>query len=321
MYDLSIIIVTFNSSKDIIPCLDSIYLTKENLNLEVIVVDNCSKDNTVDLVENKYSFVKVIKNEFNVGFPHANNQAISLVQGQTILLLNPDTIVLENALINLFAFFKNISNPIIAGMNVRNPDNSFQSCIRRLPTLKYIFFAIFGIDKKLFQNEFFNGFKYTNKEPVTITIVESVSGAALAFNRRAIKILEGLDTQLFYYEDTDLCKRAFINNIPVYFLPNAWIKHFGGQSEISNKARVIFQVPYSRVGYFKKHHSTLVYLIVRILTVIELTIRLVYRLLQYFLTGDFCNNERIRGYCYGLGFAVFGLKPYFLKSKSQKQNC
>ena len=310
MPDLSIIIVTYNSAKDIVPCLDSIERTKGDLNIEIIVVDNDSEDDTVEIVRLRYPYVYLIANSYNTGFPTANNQAIALAKGQSILLLNPDTVLGENALNYLVSFLKDNAQPVIVGLNLRNQDGSFQSSIRRLPSLQYILVAILGLDDLFPRSGFFNGFRYSGTEPSEVRTVGSVSGAALAFSRPVLDVLKGLDTELFYYEDVDLCARAWKNNIPVYFLPDARVMHLGGQSEASNKTRVIFQTPQSRIGYFKKHHSYLTYLVVRLITVMELLFRLTVRVLQSCLPGRFGKyGSRIRGYAYALGFALFGMKP------------
>ena len=96
--DLSIIIVNYNTKKDLGTCLDSIDKTKGGLDLQIIVVDNRSMDASVAMIEQKYRHVELIANEENLGFAAANNQGIRRAKGRYILLLNPDTIVYENTL-------------------------------------------------------------------------------------------------------------------------------------------------------------------------------------------------------------------------------
>lgn len=94
--DLSIIIVSWNVRDLLKICLASIFKYQENLNLEVIVVDNASKDSTVEMIKKEFPNVSVIANNKNLGFAKANNQGILKSNGEFILVLNPDTEILDN---------------------------------------------------------------------------------------------------------------------------------------------------------------------------------------------------------------------------------
>ena len=100
---LSIIIVNYNVEYFLHQCLKSIQSAKKNIELEVIVVDNNSVDNSVDMLK-KFPYVKLILNKINSGFSKANNQAIKIAKGEYILLLNPDTVVQEDTLIECVNF-------------------------------------------------------------------------------------------------------------------------------------------------------------------------------------------------------------------------
>ncbi len=89
--DLSIIIVNWNTRNLLAQCLQSVYDTANDLALETIVVDNASSDGSVAMVRGRFPQTRVIANSENVGFVHANNQAIALCQGRYVLLLNSDT--------------------------------------------------------------------------------------------------------------------------------------------------------------------------------------------------------------------------------------
>src|SRR3989304_3489218 len=102
--DLSIVIVNFNARDLLENCLKSVFARSENLTFEVIVVDNNSTDGSVQMLEEFPSKIQVLVNNKNVGFAKANNQAIVRGRGRYVLLLNPDTVVLPNALLNLDKF-------------------------------------------------------------------------------------------------------------------------------------------------------------------------------------------------------------------------
>ena len=92
-YKLSVIIVNYNVEYFVDQCLNSVKSSITNHSIEVIVIDNASIDGSVDLLEEKYSELKLIFNKENVGFSRANNQGIEISQGEYVLLLNPDTVV------------------------------------------------------------------------------------------------------------------------------------------------------------------------------------------------------------------------------------
>ena len=96
---LSIIIVNYNVKHFLHQCLKSIERSKQNIDLEIFVVDNNSVDGSINMIQNGFPHVKLISNDKNIGFAKANNQAIKKAKGKYILLLNPDTIIEENTLI------------------------------------------------------------------------------------------------------------------------------------------------------------------------------------------------------------------------------
>jgi GT2 family glycosyltransferase len=96
--DVSIVIVNWNVRDLLRDCITSIYEETEEISFEIIVVDNASSDGSVDMIKKEFPQIKLIKNKENVGFSKANNQAIKLSKGKYILMLNPDTVVLEGAI-------------------------------------------------------------------------------------------------------------------------------------------------------------------------------------------------------------------------------
>ena len=94
--DLSIIIVSFNTCEVLVDCLRSVYAHTVDLSFEVFVVDNDSKDGSADRIESEFTAVKLIRNSDNTGFSVANNQAIKMTKGRYVVLLNSDTLLIEN---------------------------------------------------------------------------------------------------------------------------------------------------------------------------------------------------------------------------------
>lgn len=98
MKKITIVIVSYNVLDYLVPCIDSVHKATERIDAEIVVVDNCSKDDTVNYLREHYPDVRLIPNKENVGFSRANNQAIRASASEYVLLLNPDTFVYENTI-------------------------------------------------------------------------------------------------------------------------------------------------------------------------------------------------------------------------------
>src|SRR3989339_1122584 len=124
--ELSIVIVSWNVKDLLKNCLDSIYKHQGDLSLEIIVVDNASKDSTINMIKDNFPQVQLITNINNLGFAAANNIGLLRSRGNYILFLNPDTIILKNALEKMIEFMKQNYQIGIAGCKHLNPDWTFQ---------------------------------------------------------------------------------------------------------------------------------------------------------------------------------------------------
>jgi GT2 family glycosyltransferase len=125
-FDLSIIIVNYNTKRLLFDCIKSIYESKSSLDFEIIVIDNNSDDGSEILVRDGFPEVSLIKNKVNRGFAAANNQGLKMMKGQYGLLLNPDTVVLDNAFSKMVEFMEAHKNIGILGCKILNPDGTLQ---------------------------------------------------------------------------------------------------------------------------------------------------------------------------------------------------
>ncbi len=135
---VSIIIVSFNTVRELLACLESIERATRSVphQVEVILVDNASADGTVEAVRAQFPAVRVIANDANVGFPKANNQALPLARGEYVLFLNPDSELGPGTLEQLVAGLEEIPERAAVGPRVRKPSEFMSpNCARRLPTL------------------------------------------------------------------------------------------------------------------------------------------------------------------------------------------
>ena len=138
--DLSIVIVNWNVRELLRRCLSSVYrATGASLKVEVIVVDNASSDGSAAMVSEDFSQVRLIANEKNLGFTRGNNQAIAQSRGRYVLLLNPDTEVVDDALGTMVQYMDAHPQVGALGPQLLNPDGSVQSSRRRFPTMATAF--------------------------------------------------------------------------------------------------------------------------------------------------------------------------------------
>lgn len=220
--DLSIIIITYNSRQHITPLLNSIKKSSDCLKKEVVVVDNASQDDSADLASKHPLKPKVIRSKINQGFSKAVNQAIKSSSGQYFLLLNPDTRLVGNCLTYLHDFALKTSplgavSPRLLGLNGRPQPSVF-----RFPT---IINAI--------RHYFFNCQNCFGKylPPNKTTKVDVAVMAAMLIPRSTIDTVGVLDERFFlYYEDIEFCRRLKKHHLPLYYLPQAKVKHAHGAS-------------------------------------------------------------------------------------------
>src|ERR1051325_2007904 len=137
--DVSIIVVAWNVRELLRNCLQSVYQETSGIQFEVIYVDNGSADGSVEMVRNEFPQARIIENQDNKGFIRANNQGIEIAMGRYVLLLNSDTIVLENAIAKTVQFADTHPEAAVVGCRVLNPDRSLQdNCFRFYSTFNML---------------------------------------------------------------------------------------------------------------------------------------------------------------------------------------
>src|SRR5277367_3039045 len=155
--DISVVIVAWNAEHYLKLCLESLEKAQPRRSMEVFVVDNASSDDSVEMIETQFPWVKLIKSNENLGFSRGNNVAIRECQGRYVALVNPDVIVFPGCLDALADFLD--ENPKVGnvGPRVFNPDMSQQSTCRRFPTLWNNFCSAFGLATKFKTSRIFAG--------------------------------------------------------------------------------------------------------------------------------------------------------------------
>lgn len=228
-FDVSIIIVNYNTIHLLLNTIKSIIKNTDDVLYEIIVVDNNSSDDSKvklhQLYGNKINYISL---DSNIGFGRANNAALELAKGRNIFFLNPDTIILNNAVKLLSSFLDENKDVGVCGGNLydenKHPTHSFQ---RFFPSIMLeINNLMFNIPLKMIygRNPDFN-FK---DKPLNVAYI---TGADLMIKREILDLVGHFNHNFFmYYEETELCYRVKKKKFKIVSLPNAKIQHLEGKS-------------------------------------------------------------------------------------------
>ena len=250
--DLTIIIVNWNTRELLDKCLASVYASQTNLKFDVWVIDNQSFDNSIEMIREKYPNTILIKNENNVGFAQANNQAINKSSSEFVMLLNPDTIVDKDVLDGLIGYLEGHPDVGAAGPMLLNPDGTLQESAYPEPTLWREFWRLFHLDL----------FKHLGTYPMAewnhsdLRDVDVLMGACFLVRRKVLDQVGLLDENFFMYsEEVDFCKRIRDFGWRIVWFPTVKVIHFGGQSTSQVQQEMFLQLYQGKIQYFRKHNS------------------------------------------------------------------
>jgi GT2 family glycosyltransferase len=227
--DLTIIIVSFNTRGMTLECLRSVFRQTQTTDYEVIVVDNNSQDGSAQCISDEFPDVQLIQLNENIGFARANNLAATGAKGYKILLLNPDTVVLDHAIDRLMTFAE--ENPAcgIWGGRTLFADGQLNpaSCWREMSLWSLACYAL-ALTHMASSSPLFNPESYAGWDRSTVRQVDIVTGCLFLINRALWKSLGGFNSAFFMYaEEADLCHRARQAGARPMITPNATICHYG----------------------------------------------------------------------------------------------
>ena len=231
--DVSVVVISYNTRKLTGECLRSVFAETRDVSFEVIVVDNASSDGSVAEITENCPQAKLVASSENIGFARANNLAMQGAHGRYVLLLNPDTVVLNGAIDKLVRFADSNPEYSIFGGRTLFPDGTLNpSCCWGKPTIWNTFCRAVGLSAAAPNSEFLNEDTYGGWQRDTVREVDLVSGCFLLMRRELWEHLAGFDASYFMYgEDWDLCLRAQAIGGRCLHCPDAEIVHYGGASE------------------------------------------------------------------------------------------
>ncbi len=227
---------------------------RQPLPVEILVVDNASKDGSADMVEREFPGVRLVRAESNLGFARASNLGLQQSRGDLLLLLNPDTEVLDGALVEMAEFLAAHGRAGAAGPTLLYPDGRPQHGAFRFPTLWMSLFDFFPLNRRVIDSRL-NG-RYRPPANGRPFAVDHPLGAAMMLKREALQDVGPLDEDFFMYcEEVDWCLRAKRRGWQIYQLPSARVVHHSGQSTGQFREEMLVELHRSRHRLFRKHYS------------------------------------------------------------------
>jgi hypothetical protein len=224
--DVSVIIASWNTRDILRDCLQSVYQQGGNVCLKVIVVDNASKDGSAEMVAVEFPQVQIIRNPDNRGFAAANNQGIAVAEGRYILLLNPDTVVLDQAIAKAVAFADARPEVGIVGCRTIFPDGRLQYNCYTFPSLLNLALKLSRLSRTFRRNRFFGRYRLTWWDYNSVRQIDAVAGCFMLARRQAIDEVGLMAEQYFMYsEDTDWCWRFRRKGWRTMYTPDPCIIH------------------------------------------------------------------------------------------------
>ena len=254
---LSIIIVTRDTVELLAALLASIRndVSLRPLLREIIVVDNASRDETGQLVRERFPEVHYLQNVENRGFAAAANQGSAMATGDFLLFLNSDTRLLPGEAEKVLSLMNSDASVGIAGPRLVYEDMSPQRSFAKTPSLLHEV-APFSASAPFFTAKYSAGREGSSRA----VDVESVIGAAMFVRAHIMRMLGGFDERFFFFlEETDFCVRAKQSGYRVIFSPSSRVIHLQGKTVRQRWVRGRIEYAISLYKFIRKYHSDTYY--------------------------------------------------------------
>lgn len=285
--DLSIIIASYNTLTMTRQCIESIYASTHNLDIEVIVVDDCSKDGSAEMVERDFPQVVVIRNAQNQRYSKTNNIGLRAARGRYGLLLNSDTLVRDGAFERLVRFMDNTPAAAAAGPKLLNPDGSIQHCVRGFPGVLPMIAQSIGLHRWFPNNWLTNQYYHEDLDYTVAKPIDSIGTTAFIIRRSTWENIGMLDERFTWaFVDWSYCAKLKDAGASVYVVPEAEVTHFGSASINQNSSKEIHKL-HSDLRilydiYYAPKHNFMMRTFVRL----GIRARLQLKMLEHHLSSD-----------------------------------
>jgi len=229
--ELSIVVLSWNTADLLGACLASLEACRDELPLEVVVVDNASADGSADMVAARFPWCTLVRNPRNEGYAIGNNVGAARARGELLLLLNSDTEVPRGVLPVLVGFLRDHPAYGACAPRLDHPDGTVQRSCKRFPSLLVAVFYDTWFGRWFERNRTIPRYLMDDFDHVSSRDVEQPPGAALVIRRALFERLGGLDPELWlFFNDVDLCRRMHALGAKVRYLAEVRVLHHEGRS-------------------------------------------------------------------------------------------
>lgn len=233
--DVSVIIVNWNTRDITCECLQSVYDQTHNITFEVILVDNDSSDGSVEAIRSQFPQVQLIENKDNKGFAAANNQGFELARGRYVLLLNPDTVVLDGAIQKTVAFMDTRSDAAVVGIRNDDRDGNLAKNCFQFASIQNLIISTMGLHRAFPKSKLFGRERLLWWDYLSVREVDVVAGCYMLVRAEAMDEVGVMDEGYFMYgEEMEWCWRFNQAGWKILYYPDASIIHYGGMSAAQN---------------------------------------------------------------------------------------
>jgi GT2 family glycosyltransferase len=255
--DVSVIIVSWNVRDLVGDCIRSV-VEQTSRSHEIVVVDNASSDGTAQMIAGEFPSVRLIANDDNRGFAAANNQALEVATGRHVLLLNPDTVVLEGAVDTMLGWLEQHPDVGCVGCQVLENETDVQMTCFSDPGPLNLLLIETGLHRAFTGSELLGRPHYAGWDRTDERDVDVVSGMFMLVPRSVVEEIGAMDDAFFIYsEEADWCRRIRDAGYRCVFTPVARILHRegGGKSTAQTRPRMYVQLQKSKLIYVRKHYG------------------------------------------------------------------
>jgi len=256
--DVSVVIVNWNVRELLRRCLLSLDKGGETRapTFEVMVVDCASSDGSADMVQREFPWVRLIASQENLGYARGNNRGMAAASGRYLLVLNPDTELVGDALGVMVRYLDEQPEVGALGPALRYPDGTLQSSRRRFPTPATAFWESTLLHQWFPNNRIARRYHMADRPADMPQPVDWLVGAALMMRREVWQQVGPLDEGFFmYFEELDWCRRCRAAGWEIHYLPAAEVMHYEGKSSEQIVTARIVRFQRSKIRYFAKYYG------------------------------------------------------------------
>jgi hypothetical protein len=257
--DVSVVVVNYNTAHLLGRMFAALEAARGKLSLQVIVVDNASRDDSVAVLREHYPDTEILENTTNVGFGRANNQALALARGRYVLLLNTDAFVSADTLTKTVSFMDTHADCGVLGVKLVGEDGALQPSCRYFPTPWNTFLSSTGLNRHFPRARLVDDMSWDHDD---VRECDWVPGCYYLVRREVIERVGLFDPRYFlYFEEVDHCRAVRKAGWKVIYYPFTEVVHLGGESAqsegpLNRVSRQISTIAIeSQLLYFRKHYG------------------------------------------------------------------